>query len=198
MTVTYESGTGLYINITNRCTNRCEFCVRTSKDGYYGDLWLEREPTADEIVESVLSRDLSAYSEIVFCGYGEPFCRAEVLIASAKRIKEKTDLPIRVNTNGHAELICGEDIAPRLNGVVDSISVSLNAPNAQRYDEICHSVYGQDAFAALLDFAVKCKNQVPYVSLSIVDKDLSQEDILECKRIANDLDLKLKIRKYIN
>ena len=75
MTITYEVGNGLYVNVTNRCTNACEFCVRQTADGTYGELWLEKEPTKQEILDDILARDLSAYNELVFCGYGEPTVR---------------------------------------------------------------------------------------------------------------------------
>ena len=77
MTITYEVDGGLYINITNRCSNRCEFCIRNNGDGAYGSdsLWLVREPTLEEISESVFSRELTKYKEVVFCGYGEPTYR---------------------------------------------------------------------------------------------------------------------------
>ena len=91
MTITYMVERGLYINVTNRCTNRCDFCIRNNGDGAYGSdsLWLEREPTEEEILESVFARDLENIPEVVFCGYGEPSCRLEVVRSVALKIKQK-------------------------------------------------------------------------------------------------------------
>ena len=99
MTITYEVGTGLYVNVTNRCTNSCEFCVRSVADGTYGELWLTREPTKDEILEDILKRDLSLYTELVFCGYGEPTLRLYDILEVARAVKEKSSIKIRINSH---------------------------------------------------------------------------------------------------
>ena len=98
MTVTYEVGDGLYINLTNACTNRCDFCIRNNGDGAYGSdsLWLEREPKEDEVLKSVFARDLSIYSEVVFCGYGEPSMRLLLAREVALRIKESAKIGEKV------------------------------------------------------------------------------------------------------
>ena len=127
MTITYEVGSGLYVNSTNRCSNACEFCVRATVESYYGDLWLDCEPTVEEMCDSIFSRDLTKYTELVFCGYGEPTERIDDILAVASRVKERTDLSIRINTNGHANLIYGEDVTPRLEGLIDVLSISLNS-----------------------------------------------------------------------
>ena len=90
MCITYVVDGSLYVNMTNKCSNRCEFCIRNNGDGAYGSdsLWLEREPTLDEVMSSVLSRDLSAYPELIFCGYGEPTYRLEDAVVVAKVVKE--------------------------------------------------------------------------------------------------------------
>ena len=36
MTITYEVGNSLYLIITKRCSNRCDFCIRQNGDGAYG------------------------------------------------------------------------------------------------------------------------------------------------------------------
>ena len=143
MTITYEVEGALYINVTNRCTNNCEFCIRKNGDGAYGSdsLWLEREPTGEEILDSVFSRDLSTYSEIVFCGYGEPSIRLETVVFVAKKIKEKYPIKVRINTNGHSSLYHGYDTAPEYAGAFDCVSISLNTPSSERYDEICRPHY---------------------------------------------------------
>ena len=199
MTITYEVEGALYINVTNRCTNNCEFCIRKNGDGAYGSdsLWLEREPTEDEILDSVFSRDLSVYREIVFCGYGEPSIRLDVIRSVAVKIKEKCSLPVRINTNGHSSLYHGYDTAPEYKDAFDCVSISLNTPSPERYDEICHPVKA-GSFEAMLDFAREVKNYVPSVLLSVVKDFLTTDELSECHRIADDLGVTLKVRDYIS
>ncbi|MDK2810935.1 MAG: hypothetical protein PWR27_1644 [Petroclostridium sp.] len=197
MIITYELGNALYVNVTNRCTNRCSFCIRNTAQGVGTgvDLWLEREPTVREVIDDIERRDLSKYKEIVFCGYGEPMVRAYDIIEICKSIKEKFNIPIRINTNGHANLIHGEDITPMLKGLVDCISISLNAKNAAEYQEICGSDYGEQAYHGMLDFATKCKGYIPQVILTVVDV-MPKEDIEACERIAKDIGVEFRVRHY--
>ena len=199
MTITYEVEGALYINVTNRCTNNCEFCIRKNGDGAYGSdsLWLEREPTEDEILDSVFSRDLSVYREIVFCGYGEPSIRLDVIRSVAVKIKERCSLPVRINTNGHSSLYHGYDTAPEYKDAFDCVSISLNTPSPERYDEICHPVKA-GSFEAMLDFAREVKKYVPSVLLSVVKDFLTADELSECHRIADDLGVTLKVRDYIS
>ena len=199
MTITYEVEGALYINVTNRCTNSCEFCIRKNGDGAYGSnsLWLEREPTEDEILDSVFSRDFSAYREIVFCGYGEPSIRLDVIRSVAVKIKERCSLPVRINTNGHSSLYHGYDTAPEYKDAFDCVSISLNTPSPERYDEICHPVKA-GSFEAMLDFARDVKKYVPSVLLSVVKDFLTADELAECHRIADDLGVTLKVRDYIS
>ena len=199
MTITYEVEGALYINVTNRCTNNCEFCIRKNGDGAYGSdsLWLEREPTEDEILDSVFSRDLSVYREIVFCGYGEPSIRLDVIRSVAVKIKEKCSLPVRINTNGHSSLYHGYDTAPEYKDAFDCVSISLNTPSPERYDEICHPVKA-GSFEAMLEFAREVKKYVPSVLLSVVKDFLTTDELSECHRIAGDLGVTLKVRDYIS
>ncbi len=200
MTITYEFEDSLYVNMTNRCSNACSFCVRSKHDSINGTdyMWLDREPTLDEIKADFEKRDLSAYRSVVFCGYGEPLMRFDDCMAIAKWIKEKMpEMPIRINTNGQASLIAGRDVTPEMEGLIDCVSISLNAANAKRYDELCHSEYGEAAFDALLDFAVRAKKYVPKVVLSVVNHDITAEELDECRRIASDRGVTLRIRDYI-
>jgi len=192
--IAYELGESLYLNITNRCTNRCDFCIRNSDEGLSGyDLWLENEPVTKDIIDAI--GDPTKYKEVVFCGYGEPLLRLQIVIDVSKHIKKNyPTVPIRVNTNGQAILIYKEDITPQFEGYIDTMSISLNAENAEKYDEICHSEYGEDAFYSILEFARKCKNHVPKVVLSVVD--LPNVDIQKCHRLADELEVELKVRKY--
>ena len=199
MTVTYIVDGALYINVTNRCTNSCEFCIRKNGDGAYGSdsLWLLREPTEEEIFDSVFARDISEYSEIVFCGYGEPSIRLDTVISVARKIKEKYPIRVRINTNGHSSLYHGYDTAPLYKDAFDCVSISLNTPSSERYDEICHPVK-PGAFQAMLDFTARVKDYVPSVMLSVVKDFLTAEELDECHRIADGLGVYLKVRDYIS
>ncbi len=197
MTITYEVGSGLYVNTTNRCSNACEFCVRATVESFYGDLWLDREPTVEEICESIFARDLTKYSELVFCGYGEPTERIDDILAVAGRVKASCDLPIRINTNGQGNLIAGCDVTPELAGLVDCISISLNTADAASYQAICHSDYGEAAYDALQDFAKKASKYVPKVVFSVVEKTIPDEDIEKCRQIAADCGVMLRVRELI-
>lgn len=199
MTITYELGNSLYVNITNRCSNACNFCVRLEHDGVNGkdSLWLDREPTIDEIKSDFETRELEKYDAIVFCGYGEPMERADVVIEIAKWLKSKIPkLPIRINTNGHANLIHKKDITPELCGIIDCISISLNAENAQKYQDVCHSEFGEAAFEGLLDFAQRAKQFVPEIVFTVVDV-MPDDEIAACKKIADDCGVSFRVREYI-
>jgi TatD family-associated radical SAM protein len=128
----------------------------------------------------------------VFCGYGEPMMRAYDIIEICKKLKEKYSIPIRINTNGHANLICGKDITPQLEGLVDTVSISMNAGDSLVYQAICRSKYGERAYEAMLDFAAKCKEHIPKVVLTVVNV-ISVEDIQYCKEIAQHFSAKYQI-----
>lgn len=199
MTITYELGNSLYVNVTNRCSNACEFCVRTKHDGVNGkdNLWLDREPTVEEIKEDFGKRDIDKYDAVVFCGYGEPMMRADEVIEVAKWLKENNpSVRIRINTNGQANLIHKRDITPELGGVVDTVSISLNAENAQKYQQVCVSEFGEAAYEGLIEFARLAKEYVPEVIFSVVDV-MSKEEIDACRRIAEDCGVIFRVREYI-
>lgn len=198
MTICYVLGDELYLNLTNRCTNRCEFCVRDTDAGIQDglNLWLDREPTISEIKEDIRRFDPSRYREVVFCGYGEPTMRFDDLIEIAKFIKEQYGSKIRINTNGHANRIMGRDVTSELSGLVDTISISLNAKNREEYEKLCHCDYAEEGFDEMLDFAKKCKAYVPNVVMSVVDV-ISKEDIEACRKIAEDLGITFRAREMI-
>ena len=200
MCITYIVEDKLYVNVTNKCSNRCEFCIRNNGDGAYGSdsLWLEREPTRDEILDSIFSRDLTVFPELVFCGYGEPTYRLDDIIYVAKAVKERYhEMKIRINTNGHSDLIQGRNTAPDYEGVIDIVSISLNTPSAERYQQICHSIYGEESFEALLRFASEVKHYVPTVLLSAVKETLTPDEIEQCRMICSDLGVTFRLRDYI-
>ena len=199
MTVTYRVGSGLYVNLTNKCPCACTFCIRQNGDGVYGSdsLWLEREPTADETCESI-ERNLGDASELVFCGYGEPTERLDVLLEVAGRFKEvHPAIPIRVNTNGLADLIVGEPTASRFKGIVDTVSISLNAPTAEEYVALCHPKFGAAAYPALLKFAEEVKRFVPNTLFTVVGTEsFTPEKEAACRKVAADRGIPLRVRRF--
>lgn len=200
MTITYEVGDGLYVNMTNRCSNSCDFCIRKLSDGAYGSdsLWLEREPTVDEIIDSIFAHDLAKYSELVFCGYGEPTERIDDLIEVARRVKAVSPIRIRVNTNGHAQLLHpNRDVTSIFEGVIDVVSISLNTANAAEYQKVCHSRFGERAYDALIRFAGEVRSHVNEVQLSVVRGCIPDEDIEVCKKIADRVGVTLRVRDLI-
>ena len=197
MTITYRLGDSLYVNMTNRCCNRCDFCIRTDGDGITGsgNLWLEREPTCEEAAADII-KNAAGCSEIVFCGFGEPLMRLDDILTVCKKIKPATGLPIRINTNGQADLINKRPTAQELAGLVDAVSISLNTPDAASYDRVCHSEYGEAAFDALLKYAADCKKYVPSVTLSVVDV-IPPKDIEKCHALAEKIGANFRVRKMI-
>ena len=198
MTLTYKVKNGLYLNITNRCSNACDFCVRGLRDrvGDEGSLWLEHEPDAREMIAALEKRDLSAFDELVFCGYGEPFCRLELMLEVAGWIRQRSDVKIRVNTNGQGDLINGKHTAPLLEGLIDVVSVSLNAPTQEEYQKICHSAFGESAFDALIAFAKDAARYVPTVVFSVVDV-IGEQKVKQCRLISEKAGIPLRVRRMI-
>ncbi|MEG2455753.1 MAG: TatD family nuclease-associated radical SAM protein [Oscillospiraceae bacterium] len=202
-TITYEYEDSLYVNLTNRCDCNCVFCLRHNghKGSIYADdLWLEHEPSREEVLADFGTRDLTKYREIVFCGFGEPMFRTDDLLFLAGELKRiyPSCPPIRVNTNGHANLICGRDVTPELAGKIDVVSVSLNGANAADYCAVTHPKDGEKAFDAMLDFTKKAAKHVPSVVMTIVDKDDKTTDyVAVCRKIAQSLGAELRVREYI-
>ncbi len=202
MTITYEYEGALYVNLTNRCDCACVFCLR--RNGHKGsiyadDLWLEHEPTVDEALADFAKRDLASYREIVFCGFGEPIYRWDDIAAIVDALKaQRPGLPpVRINTNGHADLIHGRDITPELAGRVDTVSISLNGSTAEEYCAVTKPRDGERAWEAMLDFTRRCAAHVPNVVMTIVDKDKTPQEIEKCRAMAQSLGAKLRIRAYI-
>lgn len=201
MTIAYAVGDGLYLNVTNRCPCACEFCIRKEGDGAYGSspLWLEREPTADEIVAAAEAAEPGRFREIVFCGYGEPTERLDTVLEVARRLKSlHPDLPIRVNTNGLSDLIAGAPTAARFAGAVDRLSVSLNAATAGEYLELCHPRFGLGSYEAVLGFAAEAKRHVLSVVLTVVASEgFTPEKEAACRAVAARVGVPLRVRQFI-
>lgn len=199
MTITYKVKNGIYVNLTNRCPCACTFCLRTHGDGVYGSdsLWLEREPTVEEVCASLGEWDMSEVSEIVFCGYGEPTERLDALLETARFIKSRWDIPIRINTNGLSDLIHGRSTAAELEGLVDTVSVSLNTPDAQEYLSLVRPRFGEGSFEAMLSFTAECVKYVPKVYMTVVGEPVtSLETQNKCRAICAGLGAELRVRPY--
>ena len=198
MTITYPVNRGIYINMTNRCPCACTFCLRQNRDSVYGSdpLWLDREPTVKEVCDSIDAWNLAEYDEIVFCGYGEPTERLDDLLLVAKHIREVSDIKIRINTNGLADLIAGESTAHRLEGLIDTVSISLNATNAEDYEKVVRPKFGIKSYDAMLAFAGNCVKYVPNVVMTVVDVVTSKEEQEKSRKICESLGAKLRIRPF--
>ena len=191
-TIAYHIRDSLYLNITNRCTNSCTFCVRLYSDFVKGyNLRLKREPTVEEIIDAV--GNPKKFREIVFCGYGEPLLRLDAVLEVSRRLKQKGAY-IRLNTNGQGNLIHNRSIAGELVGLIDEVSVSLNAESLDKYNQICHPKFGREAFSKIKEFILECKRLIGKVSVTCID--LPEVDIRECERIAREeLGVGFRVRK---
>lgn len=197
MNIVYKYQGGLYVNLTNRCTNKCKFCIRFTPSGVDQiDLWLEHEPSVDEIINALKDAGFTSYKEVIFCGFGEPLMRADAVLEVCRFIKaQDKNIKTRINTNGHGNKIAGRDITPDMKGLVDTLSISLNAENAKKYNEICVCDYGEEGFYDMLDFAKAAKDHVPNVVLSIVDV-IGKDEIEECRKIAEKIGVTFRVREY--
>ena len=193
----YEFGDSLYLNLTNRCPNRCEFCLRNFKDGVGGNkLWLLKEPTFEELKEDISLFDLKKYKEVVFCGFGEPTCNLSLMSQIGPYLKSK-GCKLRLNTNGLGNLINGRDDVPKLIAkYIDFVSISLNASTAEGYDEICRSKYGKEAFYAMLNFAKDCVSEGIDVTMSVVDF-IGEEEIAACAKVVESTGAKFRVRETV-
>ncbi len=189
--IAYRIRDSLYLNITNKCTNKCGFCVKFRTSYVKGhNLHLEKEPTALQIIKAI--KDPKAYRQIVFCGIGEPLLRLDVVKKVAKWIKEQGG-SVRINTNGHGNIINGRNIVPELKGLVDSISISLDAEDEKKYEKICRPMI-KGAFNGMLDFVKESAKCIPEVKLTVVE--VPDIDIDKCNALAKDLGVELRVRKF--
>jgi len=197
MTIFYEFGGKLYVNITNRCPCSCVFCIRQNGDsvGDSQSLWLEHEPSIEEIIEAYEKADKTGCAEVTFCGYGEPLERLEIVLETCRFLRRNTDMKIRINTNGLSDLINGKPTAHLLKGLVDTVSISLNASEAKEYTRVTRPSFGEAAFGAMLRFAEDCKRFVPEVVFTVVDI-ISGDEIEACRRLAEEMGIPLRVRAY--
>ena len=188
-------GDNLYINLTNKCCNDCEFCLRRNGDGVKGStLWLSREPSAGEVIELIKNTPIK-FDEAVFCGYGESTYKLEEMLEIADflhSVGKKT----RLNTNGLGSAINEKNIAPFLKGKIDVVSISLNESSAERYDSICHSIFGLKAYDMIIDFAAECVKEGIETLFTVVDV-IPKEEIEKCREIAQKIGVRLSVRNHI-
>jgi len=196
MKFTYILGNNIYVNLTNRCPCACEFCIRNDGDtvGNSESLWLEHEPSAEDVIAELQSYDFSQYGEVVFCGYGEPTCALDVLLQVATWLKSQ-NIKTRLNTNGLSDLVHGRPTSSLFRNLIDTVSISLNASTAEKYDKLCHPQFGLESYYALLKFAKDCMQCVENVTLTIVDV-VGEDEINACKAIAKENGIPLRVRKF--
>lgn len=199
MTIAYEVGRNLYLNLTNQCPCACTFCIRNHADGAYGSdpLWLEHEPSMEEITAALSTLDLNKYDEIVFCGYGEPTCRLDIVIETAKWLRNnlKDAAKLRINTNGLGNLINGRSIAEELCTAMDVVSVSLNAGTVDEYMKVTRPKF-DNAFEAMQQFTADCvRTKNAEIIMSVVDV-IPEEQIAASREIAEKLGAKLRVRTF--
>lgn len=198
MTILYKVHNNLYVNLTNKCPCACTFCLRQTRDHMEdsGVLWLEKEPTVDEVIADFANFNMDDYDEVVFCGFGEPTERIDVLLEVAAYVKKTYNKPTRINTNGLGNLVNGRDITPELKGLIDTVSISLNTPNNERYYELTRSKFGIGSFDAMIDFAKEAVKYVPHVVMTTVATTITKEEEAECQRICDNIGVKYRIRPF--
>lgn len=190
--IAYPIRNSLYLNLTNRCTNACTFCIRQKTDFIKGhNLRLNREPDFEEVISAI--GDPARYQEVVFCGYGEPLLRLELVKEVAGWLKQRS-ARVRLNTNGQGNLIHGRNIVPELAGLIDEVSVSLNAQDQDTYNKICPSRFGSRAYPGVLDFIKECKRQGMKTSFTVLD--MPGVDLAACRELAKSLAVGIRIRHY--
>ena len=204
MTLTYEVGNNLYLNITNQCSCNCVFCIRKNDDGAYGSdpLWLEHDPTMQEMQEAIQQRNLNQYEEIVFCGYGEPTMRLDFVYELAKWLKAyQPEICLRLNTNGLADLYCPSEKGTAeelISEVFDKVSVSLNGGNAEVYLRVTNPRNRPaNAYETMLHFAETCKKNGVDTCFTVVDV-ITPEEIQQAQEVADRLEIPLHVRNYIS
>lgn len=188
----------IYINLTNRCTNDCIFCLRKDKDDVCGQkLWLDSEEfTSEDVIEQLENFEIP--KEIVFCGYGEPLLKLEILKEVAKYVKDNYPATrTRINTNGHANYVYKRNIVPELVGLIDEISVSLNGSTSEEYDELSQPKFN-GAYDEVKKFIKACSESGIKTDASIVDGYKGRRlDVKKCEEIAESLGAKLRVREWI-
>ena len=203
----YGERSHLYLNATNRCANSCMFCIRDLAVEFGAELWGDHEPDFPMLQNAILRHGkLEDFNEFIWCGYGEPTFRLDLIVEAASWLRSR-GASVRLNTNGHACLIHGRDVLPELGGAVDAVSVSLNAPNASRYLELCRP--SAEAFPypdkiratpeivweVMLDFLRRAQEYFSQVQASVVGVSLLSTEIEQSRELAASMRInKFRIR----
>lgn len=187
----------IYINMTNRCSCSCTFCLRSLKEfNEHNSLWLSEEPSVETVQSLFLQYDWSRVAEIIFCGFGEPTMRLSDITALGSWLKSvHPDIPLRLNTNGLSDLVFGEPTAGKLEGIFDTVSISLNSSTAQKFVDVTRNRFGLASYDAMLTFAKACQNYVPHVVMTVVDV-IGAEEVAACQKVCDDNGLFLRVRPY--
>jgi len=198
----YYLGNSMYINVTNLCTNECVFCIKSATDSVGGvNLVLEEEDFSHkDIIREIKETFIDNTKEIVFCGYGEPLIKLDIVKNVAKFIKQNyPDVQVRVNSNGHGNLIHKRNIVPELIGLIDKISISLNAENSKLYQELSKSSYdAETVYQAVKDFISECvKNGIDTTATIVTGYGDYKIDVEKCKKITEELGAKFRIREWL-
>ena len=196
--IIYRYNHQIYFNITNKCPCRCKFCIRNNGDsvGEASNLWFKQEPSLEAIYEAIEAFDFTGRTEVVFCGYGEPTMALEKLIAVSAYMRKKVPgIRVRLNTNGLSDLIHKSSTAEEICGAVDSVSISLNMPDAASYNEIVRPAYGMKSFDAMLKFAADCQKYLEDVRFTVVDI-IGVENVKKSQELAESLGIPLRVREY--
>lgn len=201
MTIYYKFEDSLYVNLTNRCNYHCTFCLRQKGDGIVTEdtLFLEKEPTKEEILSDLLHYNLEEFRELVFCGYGEPTYRMDAITWALTEMKSqrKLTIPVRINTNGTGNVLNDRDITQEMVGLIQKVSISLNASDSQGYASLCLPDEGEKSFVDMLEFATKAKNNLLQVVFTIVDTGENHEEIEKCRKISQEMGIPLRLRPLI-
>ena len=192
-----EIKNNIYVNLTNRCPCSCTFCLRQTKEmTEQNSLWLKREPSVDEVIAEFEKLDISKYNEVIFCGFGEPTERLDDIILIAKYLKKRrAEILIRINSNGLSDLVNKKETAPLFKGLVDTMSISLNASNAEEYYRLTRSKFGIKSYEEMQKFAVSCKKYIPNVVFTVVDC-IGEDEIKACQKVCDNLGITLRIRAF--
>ncbi len=202
-TLAYLLDGKIYINLTNRCTNSCIFCLRNDKDDVCGkNMWLDSENfTAQDVIEQLedaLKQVQDNTKEVTFCGYGEPLLKLDVLKEVAKYLKEKhPNIKLRINTNGHANYIYKRNVCEELKGLIDTISVSLNGATEEEYNELSQPSF-KNAYDEVKRFIHASSDAGINTIATIVEGYKGRHmDVETCREIAQDLGAALRVRDWI-
>ena len=202
----------VYVNLTNACTNSCVFCLREQKDDVCGaEMWHDDNYTLQDVIEQFKGfltpppiplpqgvGEATTLQNVVFCGYGEPFLKKDMMKAFAQYLRKNyPEIKIRVNTNGHANAIYKTNVAEEFKGLLDEASVSLNSDNVEQYNEICQPKI-ENAYEAVKDFLRSCKKAGIKTYASIVTGfDEREINVENCERIAHELGAEFRNREFI-